>query len=195
MKIPASFYGSSGQVKKRSVKLARRMVEQDSFDLMTVEPAIDTSEASGLILVNPGIGFPGDVDFQCHALTLQVMMACPPRPVQAFLERWMLWCFEEAWRFLFVIGRDASAAFRQGPDRFALMRRYVEAGINHFDELSAEGPRFGPTVGSPGELWNVWGTMWYALAQLGVPTELLQTTPPGGPASLVKYIDSAKHEP
>ena len=103
---------------------------------------------------------------------------------------WLLWCLEEDWRFVCVLGDDS----RLGVQKLepSVMQRYIRAGVRYWPTLVGEGNRFGPSVDNSGAPWGVWSNMKYVLANLDVPTEMVIAGSPGGPADLLKYVDERK---
>ena len=190
MKIPSLFYGRAGAAKTSAAKLAKAIVRTGNFDLLQLEPSLDTSHVDGLILSAPEITPPWEKNFSLrYALGLEHCCAsCVRAPARWSINDGLgpLVSLEEPWRFVCVLGDTSITGLRNlDPD---VLDRYVDAGVRYWPTLAAEGKRFGPSVDIPGDLWMCWASMKFALANMGVPTAQVIAGSPDGPTGLLKYV-------
>jgi hypothetical protein len=192
MKLPSMLYGRAGAVKSRAKKKLKEIVEKRTFDDLDCGPLLDTSEVSGLLLVEPErIQSPGE-HFHCYALTLAVFDLVPASEMFSTMAAWIKWSLLEPWRFLGVVEQHSVTALAEKRE---LLFPYVEAAARFWPELRREGKRYGPFVNEPQEVWGVMDNLKYALANLGIANDDLQVEPPGGPTEFLTRIQRGAAPP
>jgi len=167
VKIPAIFYGTSGEVSSRVVKLVKQLLSARNFASYEPGPFLDTADIHGDMLVSREHGPSLAAQFHCYLLPTILESRAPIAARAAVMHEWLMGSLEEEWRFLCTLGGDCHAGF--GINKVAGARRYAEAAVRHWPALAAEQYRFGPKVDDSDGLLNMWVTLFAAIDALGVP--------------------------
>lgn len=199
MHIPSLLLGDYAEVRKRCRQAIRRYLrgQQPVWDALTVDGMSDTATRPHLISVE-GPHYQGrdDTLYRCDMpLSLFVIDTAIDRTLRVG-EDVFTRGLESPWSVLCMFsGNEMNILFNQPePVRSERLRQYVRAVVRHWEVLDAEGARYAGSFGAKARLWDVAGTLKYALANLGVPPEaLMQPLPPvGGPYALLAQADPAK---
>ena len=185
MKLPSLLYGRAAKVRTRARKLAKGLLASRDFEHLDPGEFLDTATTTGTLLMGPEHIISSRDNFHCYALSL-ALFELADRARASVMKQWMLASWEESWRFAGVLDEITSSQ----PLDFdsTLLRPFAEAAARHWPELSAEGERFGPYINAPEPLWKHSTHLWFALANLGIPSADL-VSPSGGPADYLKRLD------
>jgi hypothetical protein len=192
MKIPSMLHGRAAAVNSRARKKAKEIVQKNTFDV-DFGPLLDTAEVPGLLLLGPENHYPlpGE-QYHCYALTLALTDLGSPSEMLSRVDAWVRWSLSEPWRLLGVADQDSVSALDRD---HSLLQPYVEAAVRFWPVLKAEGNSYGPFVNEPGGVWKHMRNLRFALANLGIPADRLQTEPPDGPAAFLEQINQGGAAP
>ncbi|HKO53849.1 MAG TPA: hypothetical protein VJV79_39350 [Polyangiaceae bacterium] len=187
MKIPALLYGRAAAVRTRARKFAKKLLMSRDFESFDPGEFLETTTSGGILLMSPEHIVSSQDNFHCYALSLAIFELANIEEVAPVMRQWMLASWSEGWRFAGVVG-EITAGQPLDLDR-TLLRPFAEAAVRHWPALSAEGDRFGPYINAPESLRKHSCNLWFALANLGIPSSDLRVMPSGGPADYLKRID------
>jgi hypothetical protein len=191
LEVPHIIYGTYKEVNSHLRKRVPRLKREEDWNgLMEAEGHIDTANVPGLLMLsrpNPLLG--GDPHFHCylpHFILLEMIDGgrSPPDSEQEIFEA----SLRTSWGTLGVLS-PANRIWVYPKHRHDPLLR---ATFRFWETLDAEGERY--TVGSATgqRLWSIGSNLKYVMANLGVPTSVLNTPlPEGGPASLVSVDRSS----
>jgi hypothetical protein len=185
VQIPRIIYGPYREVNTRLRKrLPRLKRAEDWNDVMEAGDRVDTASFPGLLVLSPPDPLlSSDTHFHCFLPLFILLEAIDTGRLPLDLEQEI---FEASLRTLLgVLGLLSPA------NRIWVYPRHrhvplLRAAFRFWETLDAEGERY--TVGSATgqRLWSIGSNLKYVMANLGVPTLVLNTPlPEGGPASLV----------
>lgn len=188
MLLPAIQYGPWSVVKKRMRSVVSQLKRgKDLGEVMTRDGMLDTSDSPGMLVLS-GIMTGPAPNFHCF---LPWMMAwdelfdlrktpTSPAPVEDAIFEASL---RSPWGILGLLAYESNSwlipTARHEP--------FLHAVLGAWSELDAVGARYYAAV--QGErLWSVHTNLHYVLANMGVPTEVLNAPlPPEGPSALLRY--------
>jgi hypothetical protein len=208
MQIPSLLYGDYDSVKKRCRQaLKHYMRGQQLFpEALTVDGMVDTADEAGLIVVEGPSPLLGD-SVQYHCFVPFYLLASGVNKTDDRLDDagkediftalidlpWGLLCMfsPNAMNGWLSHATNATNSLSRSPD-FDRLRRYIQAVLRHWDLLDAQGRRYSDGSNTGDRLWSISTPIKYALANMGVPHELLhQPLPPGGLYALLAEADPA----
>ena len=184
MLLPAIQYGPWPEVKRRMSKVVTQLKRGAGLiELMTQDGMLDTEETRGKLVMVRSILGPAS-NFHCFAPWRQARESLREKP--PIIEGIFDASLKTPWGVLGLMSADNSPWIwpreRHQP--------FLTATLTFWDELDAVGPRY--SWGQPNErLWRVARGLHYVLANMGVPDNVLDAPPPGGPRALLQYARPA----
>jgi hypothetical protein len=186
MKVPKMFYGRAGAAKSRARKATKGLSATLDFDSFDPGDFVDTATLPGaLMLSSERHQEPGE-HFHCYVLSVAVEERCDVDELLEVMTKWMRWSFEELWRFTGVLGTDTTFVLSRNPE---LRRPYVKAAAKYWEELNAEGRRYGPFIDEPGSVCEQWWNLSFTIANLGVPNDEVLPAMEAGPTEFLRRIE------
>ncbi|WP_218082116.1 hypothetical protein [Anthocerotibacter panamensis] len=202
VQVPSCFYGRYSEVKSRCKKavtaLKRGKTWEEAVDTSSM---VDTIATPGLIVLDgPSSLVGGTLNFHCYPLLSQVQAAITEKRLLPEVEETIFRAsLQTVWGVLGLIAQTNVmwfAILHLTPEYHIqpLKERYqpfLDAVLKFWDELYAEGERYTNGSNTGTDLWSNSSNLKYVLANMGVPTELLQAPlPMGGIETLLSYIKS-----
>jgi hypothetical protein len=184
MLIPASFYGTYAEVKRRFQRSVTQLRRGASWEeAVGAGDVVDTANVPGLLVTaGPSPLLKGQTHFHCyvaHFLIRQAMFQ--QRLTPEVTDRVFEDSLRSLWGVLGLIG-EPNQGWLYPPARHLPL---VQATIRFWEVLDGEGERYSTGLEWGQRLWQVQRGLSYALAQLGVPQGELQVPlPSGGLAAL-----------
>lgn len=184
MLIPASYYGLTRDVKKRAQKAVRALKAGKSLrEAVQADDLIDTRDHECLIVLDgPSSLVGGEPHFHCYLLMRVFENAYLMQEVTTDLDDSL---FESSlsapWSLLGLLsGNLATILDAQLPKKRNRHVPFLNACLEHWPVIQAEGPRYstGSNVGSP--LHSVRTNLTYVLANRGVTMEEMDRYLPAG---------------
>ena len=190
MLMPAVQYGDVTDVKKRMRSIVKQLMRGENLvHVMTEGGMLDVAEHPGLLVLN-GTVLSGAPHFHCGLPWMPLWQALFDRRVNAdpaLNEAIFEASLSAPWGVLGLLPYE-NHPWLMPETRF---EPFIEAALRVWDELDAVGPRYYSAVEGQ-RLWFVTNTLHFALANMGVPQDLLRAPlPPVGPRTLLKYASIA----
>jgi hypothetical protein len=160
-------------------------------DTVAVGSMIDTTEVPGLLVLNgpsPLIG--GASHFQCYLPLLEVEKALIEERLSPDVGKKI---FEEslqtAWGTLGLLS-PANVMWVASPERY---KPLLNAAIQFWDMLYAEGDRYSVGLETGQDLWSIHTNLKYVLANMGISPAILKAPlPMGGLEALIQLAGNCK---
>jgi len=136
MLVPKMFLGTGPLVARNAKKVVRRACD-GSLDVTAFGEFVDPMDHPNSLFLTDQVSRtdPGE-HFHCYAFFDPVFSSAESgRMADVFM-----WCIEESWRFLFVLGGATRMFFHQGRESCRLP--FLRAALGFAAELDALGPRF-----------------------------------------------------
>jgi hypothetical protein len=202
MQIPSLLYGQYADVRKRCRRAITRSLrgQRPFWEAIAADGMIETADHPGLIVVDGPLAS-DHMHYHCFAplyllLTDRTTGALNPAAEDEIFTSGL----QNPWSFLCMLSTNAMNTWfaKRDLERY---RSYVRAALRHWGLLDAEGLRYSPGFGGGERLWDVASPLAHALANVGVPLELLrrswppggrQPLPPGGLYALLAQADRAR---
>lgn len=185
MKIAAVFLGRAGEVRRRVRKVARALVEADSFANYDLGPLTDTNETEGLVLMSVDRRVVG-VNYHPYILTDELMEATPAgRTPKELVRDWLLASLDVEWRFICTLGQDAGRGFTEADVQSA--RSYVEAAVRFWPALAAERSRISLWGGND-DFVEHWYPLFRAVEVLGISAAERMVAPRKDPIYFLEML-------
>jgi hypothetical protein len=173
MIIPEMFYGTYPIVKKRTNKAIRDIIAGVSFEnALKLENMLDTNEKSGIFYMGvPSKGFEEGLNFHLFPFAVYLQEAYLDGKISSEKEDEIYQIFlQTPWGNLTLLSRDNAQYWLRKKNRF---QSYVDSAFPYINEFSKLGDRFETSGSSPESVWAHGNGFIYALANLGVPQEVL----------------------
>jgi len=192
MLLPAIQYGPWSEVKKRMRRVVTQLKRgKDLGELMTSDGMLDPAEHPGLLVLS-GITTGPAPNFHCFMpwriawdalFDLRTTPTIPTPLDDAIFEA----SLHTTWGILGLVAYDNNS-WLFPPARY---EPFLLAVLAAWSELDAIGSRYSCSFyGRP--LWSVPNNLHFVLANMGVPSELLNAPlPPEGPGALLRYARPA----
>lgn len=166
MNIPTFFFGLPAEVKRRSQRAATALKRGATLAETVGAEVSDTRETDALIVLDgpsPLVG--GNPQFCMYALCRAVQtldVAVQNRVHQELLS--------SSWGVLALQGQLLQPWLSSHPTRLEFLR----ACLRDWDDLESEGVRYSAGMNTATTVWGASRCIYYALANEGAPSELLQ---------------------
>ncbi len=173
MLIPEMFYGTYAIVKKRTNKAIRDIIAGESLEnALKLQNMVDTDEKSGIFYMGvPSKGFEEGLNFHLLPFAFNLYLEYLRKKISNKCEEEIYRDFIQApWGILILISRDNAQSWLHDKSRF---QSYIKAVNPYLNEFSNLGERFETSGNSPKSIWKYGNGIIYALANLGVPHDLL----------------------
>ena len=190
MQLPAIYYGTSKEVEKSCRKLVTALKRGSTWPKV-VGPLVNLSDKPGATLVFDG---PSDVldpqrHFHCYYPARLLMESVDKLPDDVE-EHVFSNSLASAWGVLTFLSRNAS--FVLTSRHAARYKRFLDAVIIHWAELTEVGPIYRPGTLRLEPIYQ-WATnIQFVLVRLGVSPEHLRPFPPEGPAVFLDIVEKAR---
>jgi hypothetical protein len=171
MLIPAMLYGTYPEVRKRVRKAVNQILKGESLaSVLETDKMLDTSNTPGIIYLEPPMKhFEKGENF--HAFPVGDLVRDPyfdkkysdEREEQLYQELLMT-----SWGILTLTPRPNAQLWLRPKNRYP---SFLKAALGFLSEFNAIGDRFETTSDIPRSFWEYPHGLFYALANLGVPTE------------------------
>jgi len=192
MLLPAIQYGPWSAVKKRMRPVVSQLKRgKDLGELMTRDGMLDPAEHPGMLVLSGILTGPAP-NFHCfmpwamalyELFDLRTTPTSPPPVEDAIFDA----SLRTPWGILGLLAYESNSWLipktRHEP--------FLHAVLGAWSELDAVGPRYYAAVQGV-RLWSVHNNLHYVLANMGVPTEILNAPLPAeGPRALLRYARPA----
>jgi hypothetical protein len=189
VQLPAIQYGDWKTVKKRMARVVTQLKRgADLVDVMTADGMLDTDRLPGMLVMH-GIKQGSDPSFHCFepwklAWDALFDMRTEPTSPNEIEDSIFAASLRASWGVLGLLAHDSQSWLIPASRHRPLLHAALEA----WPELDAVGSRYYWAVQGQ-RLWTVPNNLHFVLANLGVPTELLNAPlPPEGPRALLRYV-------
>lgn len=189
MKVPAALFGLNKEVRPRVRKMVIALKNGDAWEeVVAAQDMLDTDTQEGLLVLDgPSSLTHYAPHFQFYFLPSLAEEAKYAGRISEDIEAQI---FESSlsspWALLGLFSRNHSI-WLHPPER---RPPFLRATLGFWDELYGQGARYTAGSTTPEDLWSVVSSLHYVLANLGVPTETLNSPlPPGGLRQIVERME------
>jgi hypothetical protein len=173
MLIPEMFYGTYAIVKKRTNKAIRDIIAGEPLEnALKLENMLNTSEKSGIFYMRqPSKGFEEGLNFHLLPFAFYLYEAYLDGKISSEKNDEIYQKFLQIpWGILIFLSKYNAQAWLHDKNRF---QSYVNVALPYMKEFSELGDRFETSGSSPESFWDLPNGLFYALANLGVSTEVI----------------------
>jgi hypothetical protein len=167
------FYGTYAIVKKRTNKAIRDIIAGESLEkALKLQNMVDTGEKSGIFYMRqPNKGFEEGLNFHLLPFAFYLYEAYLDGKITSEKDDEIYQKFlQTPWGLFTLLSRYNAQLWLREKNRF---QSYVNAIFPYINEFSILGDRFETTGNSPESFWKQADGLYFALANLGVPNEIL----------------------
>ena len=191
MDIPSSLYGRYSEVKPRMRKIVMALKRGVDWNTAVgVANMCDTDNVLGLIILNgPSPLLGGTPHFHCYLPLTMISEAISHKRLLPDIEDKIFEAsLETAWGVLGLLS-PANLMWVYPQERH---RPLLGASLRFWDVLDAEGERYTVGLNEGKRLWSIHSNLKYVLANMGVPSHILNSPlPPQGLVSLIPFISGS----